>query len=580
GLIVIMMAGLTTFFVNVTGVTNVLRNRQNAAMFADQTVDQIRAMQPSDTYAGRSSTSVNAQWSAAPAAVAAALVNMTKMSDNSGSPIKLAASQTQAMNGVTYTAQNYLGSCSVPVAPTDGTACTTSWPNTVSTANYLRVVVGVTWTDKRCNGGQCSYVTTTLLSTDSDPNFLLNQTPPAAPVIVDPGAQTSAIGDAVSLQLALAGTGVTPITWTTYVNGVDTLPPGLSIDNTGLISGTPQGPATSGSGQSVTVSATDAFGRTDSSTFYWQVLPDLVPTGPTPFTGPVGVAITAIQLSATGGAGSPYTWSAPAAGQTGALPAGLSMTSGGSITGTPTTAGTFVSTITVADSAGRSRPMSYTFTVLPPPSLTLLESTYSIVQKWTVAQPVGYSCPSGACTFTLAAGSPAGLKVSSTATGAGGSSVAVTATTGTVYLVGIVTANPASYTVKLTPTDTRFSRTGTAAQATWTVTASGTLLANLTVNRGQTIAAQKLNYSCITACTIDFDSQLSTDPTVSLSGNYLATSTTAPLVPSLSEPAGSGTFYVRGGPASTDTAGTYTLTLTITDTAGATSTDTATWTVR
>ena len=182
GLVVIMMAGLTTFFVNVTGVTNVLRNKQNATMFADQTVDRIRAMQPSDTYVGRSSTSVNAQWTAAPATVSAALVNMTKMSDDSGSPIKLAASQTQVMNGVTYTAQNYLGSCAVPVDPSDGTACTTSWPNTVDTANYLRVVVGVSWTDKRCSGGQCTYVTTTLLSTDSDPNFLLNQTPPAAPV--------------------------------------------------------------------------------------------------------------------------------------------------------------------------------------------------------------------------------------------------------------------------------------------------------------------------------------------------------------------------------------------------------------
>ncbi len=580
GLVVIMMAGLTTFFVNVTGVTNVLRNKQNATMFADQTVDRIRAMQPSDTYVGRSSTSVNAQWTAAPATVSAALVNMTKMSDNSGSPIKLAASQTQAMNGVTYTAQNYLGSCAIPVDPSDGTSCTNSWPNTVSTANYLRVVVGVTWTDKRCVGGQCTYVTTTLLSTDSDPNFLLNQTPPAAPVLVDPGAQTSAIGDEVSLQLSLAGTGVTPITWTSYVSGADTLPPGLSVDNTGLIMGTLQGPATSGSGQSVTISATDAFGRTDSSTFYWRVLPDLVPTGPTPFTGPVSVAITAIQLSATGGSGTPYTWSVPAAGQTGALPAGLSMTSGGNITGTPSAAGTFTSTITVRDSAGRSRTLSYTFNVLPPPSLTLLESTYSVVQKWTVAQPVAFSCPSGACTFTLASGAPAGLKVSSTATGAGGSSVAVSTTTGTVYLVGVITGAPASYTVKLTPTDTRFSRTGTAVQATWTVTAAGTAFAAVTVNRGQAISAQKLNYSCITACTIDFDSQLSTDPTVSLSGYYLATSTLALLQPSLSEPAGSGSFYVRGAPALTDTAGSYTVTLTITDAAGGASTNTVTWTVR
>lgn len=579
GLIVIMMAGLTTFFVSVTGVTNVLRAKQTAAMLADQVVDRIRAMQPTDTYAGRTSTAVDSEWAAAPAAVAAALTNMTKMSDNSGSPAKLAISSTQAMNGITFTATNYLGSCSVPVTPSDGTSCTNSWPNTVAVANYLRVVVGVTWTDKRCAAGVCSYVTTTLLSTDSDPDFLLNQTPPAAPVLTDPGNQVSAINDGVSLQLSLGGTGVNPITWSSYVNGLDTLPPGLGIDNTGLITGSPLGPVTTGNGQSVTISATDSFGRTDTSTFYWKVLADLVPSGPTPFTGPVSVAITPIQLTVTGGSGAPYTWSVPATGQAGALPAGLSMTSAGSISGTPTVAGTFVSTITVADSAARTRQLTYTFNVLAPPSLTLLESSYSLVQKWTVSQPVAYTCPSGACTFTLA-GAPGGLGLSATATGSGGSSVAVTGTAGTVYLVGTITGAASTYTVKLTPTDTRFNRTGAVAQASWIVTAAGTNFANVTVNRGASINPQKLNYSCVSACTIDFDSALTTDPTISISGNHLSTSSNSALLASLSESAGSGTFYVRGGPALTDTPGSYTVTLTMTDASGAASTHTATWTVK
>ena len=579
GLIVIMMAGLTTFFVNVTSVTNVLRAKQAAAMLADQMIDQIRAMQPTDTYAGRTSTSVNAEWLAAPAGVASSLANMTKVSDDSGSPVKLAISTTETMSGITFTATNYLGSCGVPVDPTNGTDCTNSWPNTVQLANYLRVVVAVTWTDKRCAGGVCNYVTNTLLSTDSDPNFLLNQTPPAAPVINDPGNQTSAINDAVSLQVSLVGTGVTPITWSSYVNGVDTLPAGLSIDGTGLISGSPTGPVTSGNGASVTISATDAFGRTDTSTFYWKILADLVPSGPTPFTGPVSVAISTIQLTVTGGAGSPYTWSVPAAGQSGALPSGLALSSAGAITGTPTTAGTFVSTITVRDSAGRTRQLPYTFNVLAPPSVILPESTYQIVQKWSVAQPVSYTCPSGACTFTLAAGAPGGLKLSATPTGAGAASVAVTSTGGTVYLVGAITAAPSNYTVKLTPTDTRFNRTGTAVQATWTVAAAGNNFANLTVNRGTAITAQQLSYACVSACTVSFGSVLSTDSTVSLSGNYLDTNTTPPSQASLSEPAGTGTFWVTGTPASTDTAGSYTVTLTITDASGAASTRTATWTV-
>lgn len=579
GLIVIMMAGLTTFFVNVTSVTNVLRGKQSATMLADQMVDQVRAMQPSDTYVGWSTTSVNAEWAAAPAAVAGSLVNMTKMSDDSGSPSKLAMTTTQTMSGVSLTATNYLGSCAIPVDPADGTGCTNTWPNTVTTANYLRAVIAVTWTDKRCTGGTCSYVTTTLLSTDSDPNFLLNQTPPAAPVINDPGNQTSAINDNVSLQVSLVGTGVTPITWSSYVNGVDTLPAGLGIDDTGLISGTPQGPVTSGSGASVTISATDAFGRTDTSTFYWKILADLVPSGPTPYTGPVGVAVGTIQLTVTGGSGSPYTWSVPASGQSGALPAGLSLSSGGALTGTPTVAGTFSSTITVQDSSGRTRQLPYTFNVLAPPSLTLLESSYRVVQKWTVSQPVSYTCPTSACTFTLAAGAPGGLKLSSTPTGAGTASVAVTDTGGTVYLVGAITGAANTYTVKLTPTDTRYNRTGTVAQASWVVTAPGNDFTNLTVNRGSAVSKQ-LNYTCVSACTIDFGSVLTTDSTVSLSGDYLDTNSTPPSQPSLTESAGTGTFYVAGSPAATDTTGNYTVTLTITDASGATSTRTATWTVK
>ncbi len=580
GLIVIMMAGVTTFFVNVTGVTNVLRGKQTATMLADQVVDQIRAMQPSDTYAGRTTASVNAEWAAAPASVTGSLVNMTKVSDDSGSPSKLAISSTQTMNGITLTATNYLGACAVPVDPDDGTNCTNTWPNTVETANYLRVVVAVTWTDKRCVSSSCSYLTTTLLSTDSDPDFLLNQTPPAALVINDPGNQTSAINDDVSIQVGLVGTGVTPITWSSYVNGVDTLPAGLAIDNTGLISGSPQGPVTSGSGKAVTITATDAFGRTDTDTFYWKILSDLVPSGPTPFTGPVSVAIGTIQLTVTGGSGAPYSWSVPATGQSGALPAGLSLSSGGAITGTPTVAGSYVSSITVQDSSGRTRQLAYTFNVLAPPSLTLLETSYRVVQKWTVAQPVSYSCPSGACTFTLAAGQPGGLALSSTPTGNGTPSVAVTSTAGTVYLVGTITGAANTYTVKLTPTDTRFNRTGTAVQASWVVTAPGNNFGNVTVNRGAQIAAQQLSYTCVSPCTVDFDSALSTDATVSLSGNYLATGALTPLQASLAEPAGTATFYVRGGPALTDTAGKYTVTLTVTDASGAASTRTATWTVK
>src|SRR6202035_2803708 len=58
-----------------------------------------------------------------------------------------------------------------------------------------------------------------------------------------------------------------------------------------------------------------------------------------------GGAYPSTALSATGGTG-PYTWAAP----TGTLPAGLTLSSSGMISGSPTTAGAFPFTVTVTDS--------------------------------------------------------------------------------------------------------------------------------------------------------------------------------------------------------------------------------------
>ncbi|WP_285747743.1 S8 family serine peptidase [Lentzea sp. NBRC 105346] len=74
-------------------------------------------------------------------------------------------------------------------------------------------------------------------------------------------------------------------------------------------------------------------------------------------TSTVGQAVN-LQLSASGGT-PPYTWSVTG------LPAGLSASSSGLITGTPTTAGTSSVTATATDSAGKSGSTTFTWTVNP-----------------------------------------------------------------------------------------------------------------------------------------------------------------------------------------------------------------------
>ncbi|MEZ0578734.1 M4 family metallopeptidase [Nocardioides sp. MH1] len=81
-------------------------------------------------------------------------------------------------------------------------------------------------------------------------------------------------------------------------------------------------------------------------------------TNPGSRTSTVGTAISNVTLSATGGT-SPYTWTATG------LPGGLTVSSAGVISGTPTTAGTFSVTVTAKDAAAKTGSASFTWTVNP-----------------------------------------------------------------------------------------------------------------------------------------------------------------------------------------------------------------------
>jgi Zn-dependent metalloprotease len=79
-------------------------------------------------------------------------------------------------------------------------------------------------------------------------------------------------------------------------------------------------------------------------------------TNPGNRTGTVGTAINPFTLSASGGA-APYTWSATG------LPPGVSLSSSGTVSGTPTTAGSYAVTVSATDSTGAAGTTSFTFTV-------------------------------------------------------------------------------------------------------------------------------------------------------------------------------------------------------------------------
>ena len=175
--------------------------------------------------------------------------------------------------------------------------------------------------------------------------------------VTSPGDQSGTAGTPVSAVQVHATDSAAGQTLTFTATG---LPPGLSISASGLISGTP----TAFGNFSVTVTATDATGASGSASFTWTVTDAngsfVTVTNPGSQTGTVGTPISGLQLKATDStSGQTLTFTATG------LPPGLSISSSGLITGTPTAAGSFAVTATASDSLGTSGSATFTWTISP-----------------------------------------------------------------------------------------------------------------------------------------------------------------------------------------------------------------------
>jgi hypothetical protein len=157
-----------------------------------------------------------------------------------------------------------------------------------------------------------------------------------------------------------ATNGMTPYTWTT---GPTALPAGLSLSSAGVISGTPTVPGTL---YAFIVKVTDSSNPPQSATqtFNLTVNP---PSVLSITTTSLGAATQSSAYSATLTAENgtaPLTWKWAASGGS-TLPGGLSLSSGtGTISGVPTTPGTYTFTVTVTDSSTPQKSASMAFTLV------------------------------------------------------------------------------------------------------------------------------------------------------------------------------------------------------------------------
>ena len=118
-------------------------------------------------------------------------------------------------------------------------------------------------------------------------------------------------------------------------------------------------------------------------------------------TLPAATAETAYSQTVTASGGTPpYTYAVTG----GALPAGLSLSSGGVISGTPTASGSFSFTVTVTDSSGSKVTASYTLTV----NAGTATLTFAAVPAQTYGNPPfmvsARSASTGAITYSVVSG--------------------------------------------------------------------------------------------------------------------------------------------------------------------------------
>ena len=513
----IVMAAFSTFFITTVTATTRQSSSQAATQLGDDAIERARAIAGSALLNGRDKTSSDTQWNNPVAGVSGYLADSVEAynpaaSAGQGATAPLPTTYRQAtVNNIVYNQNWYIGKCWQSDA---GGACTA----TTDDVPFFRVIVAVTWSDKRCATSVCSYVTTTLISgVGSEPLFLANGTA-QPPAVGNPGTQTSDMTVADSVQMT-ATTGAPTIVWS-----ATGLPPGLGIDPvTGLITGTP----TTAGTYSVKAIATDGFGLIGSASYTWTVnaVPSLANPGTQ--TVPVGQSFSEIP-SLTGGSPS-FTWAATG------LPAGLSVdSSSGIISGTPTAVGSSSVKLTATDGLGLATSATFTITVVTPLVVTDPPDQSGAVGSALTA--LQFTASGGSPGYTWAAtGLPTGTTISAS---------------------GKVTGTP--------------SAAGTFT-ATITATDSGGYSSSVTVK--WTIAA-KLTATDPPDQTGEITIALPTLTLVANGGTGGYTWTATGLPAGVSIPAGTST--VTGTPTAS---GTFTATITVTDSSGATSSVTVKWTI-
>ncbi len=237
---------------------------------------------------------------------------------------------------------------------------------------------------------------------------------PALTITTASPLPTAIVGSGYSATLTANG-GLPPYSWTVQGTG---LPPGLTLSTGGVLSGTP----TTAGNYSFTAQVSDSYTPTQQATrsFSLTVSSTLTITTNSLPNGTISVAYGPVTLAAGPGT-LPFTWSV----SSGTLPNGLTLSTDGIISGTPTTAGTFNFTLMVKDSGTPQQTATKALSIIIQPTLTITTTSplplgvvgafYSQTFTATGPSPLTWSVISGLA--------PPGLTLTNSGTLAGTPSV-------------------------------------------------------------------------------------------------------------------------------------------------------------
>jgi hypothetical protein len=163
----------------------------------------------------------------------------------------------------------------------------------------------------------------------------------------------------VFLGFPLSATGgLPPYTWAAASGSLP--PPGLNLNTSGMLVGTPTTPGT----YNIDVTVSDSASPPAQASANYKIViapppPPVINAVPLLPIGTQGSPYVGFTFTATGG-GPPLTWS-----ETGALPQGMSFSPAGVLSGTPSAAGSSSITVTTQDAFGQdSAPLACTIQIL------------------------------------------------------------------------------------------------------------------------------------------------------------------------------------------------------------------------